>query len=442
MKERIVTCTVATPQIQMLLPQSLISAAACAAVFFLLACNCNVNGADPAKVKVRGDGIFLSPPTSNPAGFVAIPSLVVTGNSTDRETLEQSGNVSQHTRIHMDETGDVHISPRPGQRVFVSGRDVIGELDQMQNFFSINGIYSFGGRTSELRTTALRYNSLRDDWVNLNRWTTPFCCAKAVYHWGRIWLAGVAYSDSNGGTRTHLMEYDVATGTWSNDLPSFPGGVRFRFPAIAAHSGSVFVFGGHNINGAPGPSVYSHTLEFNIARRVWTSLPNMAVPRQSATAIMFGSLVYIIGGSNPQDGVLSSVEVFNSVTGEYLVSHSIPDMNVPRSYFASAILTDGTIIVLGGDIGSGNTDTIESYNLLQGGTSWTLHSQKLPGQLSAMGSALYEGQIYVFGGILPGQQRQRTVFRVDPTTLNTTTLGTFPDDLYDVAVVSIENVFR
>lgn len=173
---------------------------------------------------------------------------------------------------------------------------------------------------------------------------------------------------------------------------------------------SVYVLGGYTGT----PHEYSERdqsrdfLRLDLVSGRWEKLPAVS-PIQSVGLASDGRYVYRVGGMHarnqagqPEDMHSSaSVARFDPETGVWQAMTSLP---APRSSHAVAI-ANGTLYVVGGwKLAGGSFDaewqnTLVSCDLSQPQCVWK--SQPMPFSTRAHGAAVYEGKLYVLGGLTP-----------------------------------------
>src|SRR6266581_5782440 len=99
----------------------------------------------------------------------------------------------------------------------------------------------------------------------------------------------------------------------------------------------------------------------------WTSAASLSQPRANASAVMLSDGRILIAGGDGASGALQSAELFDPAGS---VSSAAP-MNVPRSGHLAVVLSDGRVLVGGGTTsGGGTTNSAEIYDPTA--DSWTL----------------------------------------------------------------------
>jgi hypothetical protein len=189
---------------------------------------------------------------------------------------------------------------------------------------------------------------------------------------GRVLLAGgfTTNADSTGSTNTSEIFYPD-TGQFLETLPMISS--RSNHTAIMLPDGRVFVAGGF------GPSdVITPTAEIYISTEGrWMSvapMPGVAGTCERAihaTVQLKDGRIMLIGGIN-QTGVLDSVAFYTPATNSWVCSGAFPAidaMPTPLRSHSATLLSDGRVLVAGGNDGLGEANVSYIYDPLA--RTWT-----------------------------------------------------------------------
>ena len=108
--------------------------------------------------------------------------------------------------------------------------------------------------------------------------------------------------------------------------------------------------------------------------------------------------IIIIGGryGPGNDTISNTVEKYNIVEGK---STQLPRLNLPRAS-STACVYNNDVLVLGGYVGkAGGTDDIEVLTMNQHPLRWSIFDGKLPVKLSGHEVIVYQGKLYIIGGL-------------------------------------------
>lgn len=149
-----------------------------------------------------------------------------------------------------------------------------------------NDIFLLGGRYLESTGYNAVYNSIHRYNTVSNTWSTDTLqaggnrtFASTFYHNNKIYVAG----GSDGKVYNDTWEYDLTADTWTKkaDMPS-----AFSYRGQAKIGGKLYVVGGYSINSASVNGGYSNELlEYDIATNTWTA--KTAFPEALRNVSMF-----------------------------------------------------------------------------------------------------------------------------------------------------------
>nr|XP_039256414.1 kelch-like protein 3 [Styela clava] len=149
----------------------------------------------------------------------------------------------------------------------------------------------------------------------------------------------------------HTVRYDIAKDRWDKNLPSCGHGVDF---CAAASDEFIYAMGGW--------FTLKEAKVYDPGTKKWSSLPQMIYEAYGGAAVVFQSMVYVLGGFDGTGDVRNFVQCYNPVVRSWT---EIAKMKMNRSWF-KACVSDNKMYAVGGAIGKGLTkDTIEVFN---GGT--------------------------------------------------------------------------
>src|SRR5258708_11097718 len=83
----------------------------------------------------------------------------------------------------------------------------------------------------------------------------------------------------------------------------------------------------------------------------WTNTGRMNTARMAHTATLLASGEVLVVGGNDANGLLTSAELYNPTTGEWVVTASTAP---PRADHTAALLLNGEVLVAGGYLGVGS----------------------------------------------------------------------------------------
>lgn len=160
---------------------------------------------------------------------------------------------------------------------------------------------------------------------------------------GTVWIAG-GVDPSTGALVPTTERYDPATETFAADATLlFP---RSLHAAVALADGTVLLLGG---DGVTGPVATAE--RYDPATATTVAAGDLVTPRGSAEAVLLLDGSVLTAGGVAITGATDRIEVWQPTTGTWREwSNRLP---APRTGHSLHVAPDGTVALLGGDIGSG-----------------------------------------------------------------------------------------
>ena len=199
--------------------------------------------------------------------------------------------------------------------------------------------------------------------VQLNRKRSHHGCV--ILDDNRILVVGgyEKKNDSSSEVLRSVEVFDRPTKKWDKKWPKL---TQHRAEHAAVKVGNLlYVMGGRGSNGQCLDSIECLDLsQKKSAQNYWVTLDiKLSSKKRGCTAVVVGSLVYVMGGRNDDDNVVGSVDILDFAMHKL---HPGPALQRPRFGSAAVLLEEsdgggGAIIyVIGGQDGSGRAlDTIE-----------------------------------------------------------------------------------
>ncbi|RMG61494.1 MAG: T9SS C-terminal target domain-containing protein [Calditrichaeota bacterium] len=285
---------------------------------------------------------------------------------------------------------------------------------------------------------------------------TPRAGASAVALDGYIYVLG---GMTTGGTLLNSVErFDPATGQWD------PGVVPpFNIPradaAAVVYQGKIYLMGGRD----GGDNAIKDVQVYDPVQNSWTTAQEMREKRAGHSAVILQNAICVFAGLEKEYEFVKEIEYFTGndweksdsemvelrvsafagvrdstifmLGGFYLgptaTGHRIrlidnwgfvwqPGTPLAEARGAGASVQAGdSLYLIGGETLGGATNRVEILNLRTG----TIHSAPpMPTPRKAIAAALWEGKIYVAGGIPAGQNQPTTLVEV----YSDSTLTTLP----------------
>ena len=205
---------------------------------------------------------------------------------------------------------------------------------------------------------------------------------------GRVLVAG-------GGVGTFAELYDPASGTWSatGSMVEVRGGATIT----VLLDGRVLVTGGQSF-GVGTAELYDPTTE------TWTATASLSAGRIDHTAVLLPDGTVLVAGGYTYDATgnngtaLASAELYDPITETWNATGS---MAAARAGQAAALLSDGTVLVAGGqdirdNAGLGNVATAELYDPTS--RAWTATPEMIEARYLHSATLLLDGRVLVTGG--------------------------------------------
>ena len=256
------------------------------------------------------------------------------------------------------------------------------------------GIQSFS-TFGNIASTEL-YNPTNGTWAtNTTMTTSRYGHTATLLGNGQVLVAGGQAHDSTGYTTLASAElYDPNLGTWT--LTGTMPNAHLFHTATLLTNGWVLVVGGEDNNGSP----LTKADLYNPASGAWANTGSMTTKRSGHTATLLpDGKVLVAGGADSDASVnlLASAELYDPVMGTWTATGS---MISRRAGAVAMLLTNGLVLVTGGDGDAGVLSSAELYEPASG--AWapaaTMHNQRQ--QFPAV--LLPNGQVLVAGGYYGG----------------------------------------
>ena len=197
---------------------------------------------------------------------------------------------------------------------------------------------------------------------------------------GRIHvLGGYRYA---GRTNLHRV-YDIAAGTWST-AAALPEPLDNAM--VVASPAGLHLMGGSTSQG----TTIRHWI-YNAQANAWVAAPDLPTIRHSGGAAYVDGRIYLIGGLDNRDLLVSAVDVYDVAARTWTTTTPLPSR---RSHPGIAVM-DREIVVAGGSTLSGPLDRIAALNTETG--TWR-NLARLPEMVTRHAFGLLNGRLCVFGG--------------------------------------------
>jgi N-acetylneuraminic acid mutarotase len=207
---------------------------------------------------------------------------------------------------------------------------------------------------------------------------------------GKIYVAGGL--DAHGQPTAHVHRYDPATDLWERvaDLPA----PRHNMP-LAVFGDMLYAIGGLSGTGFRAEQTM---WAYNAGKNEWKSRAGLPAPRGASAAVAVGKKVVVFGGIRRYDdgGMAAAPAIYDPTFDSWVEVWPMP---TPRDHL-TAETVNGLVYVIGGRLLSPakNSDVLEIYDPAKYlGGRW-LRKTPMPTARGALGSAVLDKRIHVFGG--------------------------------------------
>ena len=218
---------------------------------------------------------------------------------------------------------------------------------------------------------------------------------------GRLLIAG---GDDGSGRLEAITDtselYDPSTGRWE------PGGAmgrqRTQHTATLLNDGRVLLVGGAGVLQA---GIQEQQLErplietdlFDPNSETWSFAGEISIPRDHVAGALLSDGSVLVAGGNDGKGtetsVLASAEVFDPATGQW---SSAGSMSQPRQGHSLVPLADGAALVAGGDAGEDPFQSVEIYD--PSSATWSNAPDMADARERFAAVVLQDGKVLVVGG--------------------------------------------
>jgi len=210
---------------------------------------------------------------------------------------------------------------------------------------------------------------------------------------GKVLVAGAELAPDAIVASTEL--YDPATGRWTATGDLLTG--RWQQFAVGLPDGGALVAGGYGpISLAPHRLLNSVEL-YSPKTGAWRTGPMLLVGRAQggAAVLLRNGSVLIAGGDGGGDHSLAAAELYDPATG----SRATGAMSTTREEFASALLSDGKLLAVGGFDVPGTGKLLSSAEIYDPSTgAWRSAGAMFMARFDFGATLLDDGHVLVTGG--------------------------------------------
>ena len=276
--------------------------------------------------------------------------------------------------------------------VWTATADMVGFHFDHTATLLLDGRVLVAGGGGEAIAAAELYDPGRGTWSATGSLTTArFGHTATLLPDGRVLVAG----GSNDGWLASVELYDPRSGTWSST--GSMATARGWHTATLLPDGTVLVTGGFG----PGGDFYatSSVVEvYDPKTAEWTATASMSTARGGHTATLLSDgAVLVVGGDRGVNSIgspLASAELYDPSSGRWTATGSMAEA---RFAFRTTLLADGTVLVAGGRNDSDTLATAELYDPSSG--RWTATGSMTEARSNShTATLLLDGAVLVTGG--------------------------------------------
>lgn len=201
---------------------------------------------------------------------------------------------------------------------------------------------------------------------------------------GRVLIAGGRYTTSEGGGDSPNEIYDPATSSFS--VTGAMVSARFSHAATRLADGRVLVSGGSNADVTASSEI------FDPGTGTFAATGSMVYARWSHNMGLLSSGAVLVVGGLSSCALTCPAELFDPTTGSWSLT---ADVNT-KGGEATAILGDGSMVIIGGQDNTINLPYAETYSPAT--LTFTAAGAMLRARISAQATRLADGTVLVTGG--------------------------------------------
>ncbi|HEX6221697.1 MAG TPA: kelch repeat-containing protein [Acidimicrobiia bacterium] len=210
-----------------------------------------------------------------------------------------------------------------------------------------------------------------------------------------LYLAGGKTSPT--GRVTTFLRYDMVNNTWDT-LESIPGMPR-EDPALVAHDGLIYIFGGATTEFNSGDTVTAAVYDPGTDDWDDAGITDLPAGRTAAAAVSWKGEIWILGGFDVDSNALNTVLIYDpadeGVVDPYSSGPALPAARDNASVAIQDDAADTRLYVMGGRAGATTHSTVWMLDITDDG--WSPRSS-MPTARRSFVAATVDGKIQVFGG--------------------------------------------
>jgi DNA-binding CsgD family transcriptional regulator/N-acetylneuraminic acid mutarotase len=263
-------------------------------------------------------------------------------------------------------------------------------------------VYVIGGQSGGQVSGGLEaYLPEKDQWQMLTSKPTPVKDVQAAVIGGKVYVPGGL---TNQAMVTDVLEiYDTLQDRWDTG-PNLPHALSSY--AMVSFEGRLYLFGGWD-GSQYRSEVYAYIPATGAESGRWLELTAMPVARGFAGAAVSGGKIYVIGGIDAQDQVLSRSDVYTPAMDDGQNSPWQPGMPLPESRYHHAMTSVGDLVFVIGGIDA-NGGRLTNLQFSPAANLWQRIENPIQQAWTDLGVATVGTQLFTFGGEIGNQESDLT----------------------------------
>ena len=262
-------------------------------------------------------------------------------------------------------------------------------------------IYAFGGGGPSFKSlnSVTCYNPTQNTWANCQDMPTHRSGTVAALMGDSIYVMGGGFKKPDGMFEflTKVEIYHPETDTWSEgpDLT-----MPHDYPAVAVLDDIIYVLGGHHPDATQGgPKTdpgFNYCERLDLKKGKWEAIAPLAIPRFALSAVVMGGKIHAMGGvAFRPEGFdnFTTIEIYDPTTQEWSENKDLA-LPWPAAGLGSAVI-NGNMYVFGG---YSDVDIHNRTAVLNPQTNEWQQVTSMPSPACAMGVTVCDGKIYTVGG--------------------------------------------
>ncbi|MDQ3011878.1 MAG: hypothetical protein M3X11_14365, partial [Acidobacteriota bacterium] len=183
-------------------------------------------------------------------------------------------------------------------------------------------------------------------------------------------------------------------------------------------NGKLLAAGGRNARSGDASGALRSVEIYDPATGKWTDSALLNTARFDHVAVLLRDGTVLVAGGRNAAGILDSIEIYDPVTAKWTVNAN--KLNVARAKATatllplSALLTGGTVLIVGGENSSGALKEAELYDFIA--KKWTLTGSLAKARSEHTATLMPNGRVMVAGGGDSNSASLKTAEIFDPRT--------------------------